>query len=578
MITIEKKHKIKRFIIALLILILVATGMYFVIKYGSNFSIKPDYSGTITDTSDCANITFDKENISLENTDAKVYGSTLKITSGGTYNLTGSLTGNIYIDVGSENEVTLILNNVTISSSNTSAIYVESAKNTYIVAKENTKNYLSDSTKYTNQIDGEPDACVFSKDDLIIKGTGYIEINGNYMDGIVSKDDLKIENASLKVVASDDAIRGKDSVIISNSTLTISAESDGIKATNDTENNKGIITITDSKLNITSKTDGIQSEKELVISGSEIEIKTASGSSVTSQSSSWGNFGNESNKNSEDTSSAKGIKSTKSISISDSKITVDSTDDSIHSNGTIEIKSGTYNLSSGDDGIHADTSITIESGTINVTKSYEAIESDTITINNGNINVVASDDGINSSGGVDSSSQGGRPGQNNFTTGTGKLTINGGTIIVNAAGDGIDINGSIYMTGGVVTVYGPVSSGNGALDYDSTFKITGGEVIAGGSIGMAQTPSESSSINSVSISFTSTIQSSKTVYIKDSNGNNIFTYKSTKEFQNIVIASNKLVKQSKYSIYIGDELYKTFTISGVITTVGTNGNSMSPRR
>ena len=73
-----------------------------------------------------------------------------------------------------------------------------------------------------------------------------------------------------------------------------------------------------------------------------------------------------------------------------------------------------FEIASGDDGIHSDTQLDINGGTINISKSYEGIESTTITINDGTIHLVASDDGLNAAGGNDSSSTNGRPGQNNF--------------------------------------------------------------------------------------------------------------------------------------------------------------------
>ena len=72
------------------------------------------------------------------------------------------------------------------------------------------------------------------------------------------------------------------------------------------------------------------------------------------------------------------------------------------------------------------------------------------------------------------------------------MTINGGYIVIDVAGDGVDSNGSITMTNGTVIVNGPENSGNGALDYDTTFDISGGVFVAAGNNGMVQAPSTSS--------------------------------------------------------------------------------------
>lgn len=68
-----------------------------------------------------------------------------------------------------------------------------------------------------------------------------------------------------------------------------------------------------------------------------------------------------------------------------------------------------------------------------------------------------------------------------------------------ASGDGLDTNGTMKMSGGTVIVNGPVSSGNGALDYDNGFPVTGGTLIAACSSGIALAPDSSSTQYFVSI-------------------------------------------------------------------------------
>lgn len=127
-------------------------------------------------------------------------------------------------------------------------------------------------------------------------------------------------------------------------------------------------------------------------------------------------------------------------------------------------------MATGDDGIHADISILTKGGSINVTKSYEGVESKTITIADGEIHVNSVDDGINVGGGNDSS---GRDFAATENTEENLLSINGGFVYVNATGDGLDSNGSISMTDGTVIVNGPTNNNNGSLDYDQNFEISG---------------------------------------------------------------------------------------------------------
>ncbi|MDE5587155.1 MAG: carbohydrate-binding domain-containing protein, partial [Bacilli bacterium] len=364
--------------------------------------------------------------------------------------------------------------------------------------------------------------------------------------------------------SADDGIRGKDSVYIKNGTFKIEAKGDGIKSTNDTDSEKGYVLIENGTFEINATLDGIQAETKLLIQNGTFDITTGGGSSITSTREDWGRWGTTSSNN----DSAKGIKSGDNLVIENGVITIDSSDDAIHSNNYLGIKSGTYYISSGDDGMHADTELIIDNGEIGITKSYEGLEASKITINDGNISVVASDDGINVAGGNDSSSMG-RPGANNFSSNANCiLTINGGTIYVDASGDGLDSNGSIYMYGGTVTVDGSTNSGNGALDYDKECVIHGGILVAGGASGMSQGASSSSSIYNLLINFTSNYGDSDTITIIDSNNQEIVSYHSDKSYSSLVVASPKLKNGNTYTIKVNGSDYQTFTISSINTTIG----------
>ncbi|MGM9977395.1 MAG: carbohydrate-binding domain-containing protein [Clostridium sp.] len=292
-----------------------------------------------------------------------------------------------------------------------------------------------------------------------------------------------------------------------------------------------------------------------------------------------------------ETTSTKGIKAGTNITIENGTLNIDSADDSLHTNDSLIINGGTFNLSSGDDGIHSDSTLDINGGEINITKSYEGIESSTITINDGEIHVVSSDDGLNAAGGNDGSSINGRLGQNNFNSSSNAMiNINGGYVYIDASGDGVDSNGSIKMTDGTVIVNGPTDSGNGALDYDSEFNMSGGLFVAAGSLGMVQTPSNSSSQYSMSIGFSSVQEAKTLVNISKEDGNSILTFAPSKQYQSLVVCSPNLKKGTTYTISTGgnstgeekDGLYSDGTysrgtkydsaeISNLVTNVGTQG-------
>lgn len=270
------------------------------------------------------------------------------------------------------------------------------------------------------------------------------------------------------------------------------------------------------------------------------------------------------------TASAKGVKAAGSILINDGAFSIDSSDDSIHSNTNIYINNGTFNISSGDDGIHGDSEVKISNGFISISKSYEGIEGQSIEVSGGSINLTASDDGFNAAGGNDNSSFNGRPGQNSFDSNSNCfIKISSGEIVINALGDGIDANGSIYISGGETYVSGPTGNGNGALDYDGTGEITGGILIAAGSSGMAMNLGNTSTQGSILYN-SSTIQSG-IISLSDSKGNILASFEPENQYNSVVISTPKIKTGETYTLTMGSE---TQSIEMTSIIYG-NGQSMN---
>jgi hypothetical protein len=579
---------------------------------------------------------------------ASVEGRMITITSAGTYLISGILNdGQVLVDTPDEELVRLILNGVEMTSTTGAPIYIQNAHKTVITLAENTLNSLTDGVDGVLDESDEPNGVIFSQDDLTINGQGELKINGHFNHGIVSKDDLKIVGGIITVDVVNDGLKGRDSIAIKGGFITITAGGDGMQSNNDVDLEKGNIFIEDGMFVINAGEDGLQAENTLGISGGEMTITTGGGSENGVQHAGFGGWEvpNLSEEN-EETVSAKGLKAGNDLSITGGVFNIDSADDTIHSNGMITIHSGEFTLASGDDAIHADSALDIHGGTLNITSCYEGLESMLITIDSGEIHIVATDDGINAASGasgmdgaahpgmaftpmgrnmteqsdgdalVPEDNQPKQPGQAPVFPGTtteeipdqgsitgsessrqpgvgfieegdNALVINGGSIFIDAQGDGIDANGSITMTGGTVLVNGPTMNQNSAIDFFDAFDISGGEIIAVGSIGMAQPPSTTSSQYSVMVNLDALQKPGTIIHLVSQSGDEICTFSPTREYQSIIVSTPELNSGTTYSIFLGgtstgssvDGLYsggsylsgteaETFTISNMVTTIG----------
>lgn len=511
-----------------------------------------------------------------------ITGNQISITASGTYRLTGKLSdGQVLVESTDDGLVRLILDGVEINNNNSAPIYIKSAGKAVIILADGRQNLLTDSANYVfaNADEDEPKATLFSNDDLTIFGEGTLTIVGQYNDAISSDDGLIISAADINIQSVDDGVRGKNYLVIRDASLEIVSGGDGLKSDNDDTEKLGQIHISDSTVIIESVGDAISAEGEVAISSGDFTINSGDSS-----------FNPEN-------MSAKGIKGLVSVVIDGGSFNIEAVDDAFHSNGDITINNGNFTIASGDDGIHSDLSLTINGGLITVTESYEGLESQVVTINDGEISLIASDDGINSAGGADGSGMNGGwgmpggqvHGEMGGNTGDYWVRINGGKIYVNAGGDGVDSNGSIEMTGGVVLVDGPTNNGNGPLDYMGTFNISGGTLVAVGSLGMAQAPTSSSTQPSIFLGLNQTLQASTLIHLQNSSGQSLLTYTPAKEYQSVLISSPDLVIGETYSIFIGGSssgevengLYITgeyqpgteitqLTVASSVTTSGTN--------
>lgn len=499
-----------------------------------------------------------------------VSGTVVTITQPGTYSVSGSCSdGQLIISCGKNDDVALILNGLELTCGNAPAILCESADKLVITLAGDTVNTLSDGSGYTAESAEDTGAALFSRDTLVINGTGTLNVNGEYRDGIKSKNGLKLCGGTINVTSVEDGIIGKDYLLAAAGTVTVNSGFDGLKATNSTDTEMGYISVSGGSYKLVCGNDGIQAETALNISGGDIDIISGGGSSTVEYTASdngfggrWGKFSDMlggfdfSDMTAEDGSSAesmKGLKAGSGILITGGNITADCADDAIHSGGSVTIDGGTFTLSSGDDGIHSDTVLTITNGEINIITSCEGLEGSGIELNGGTICLTAYDDGINASS--DSNDP--------------YISVSGGSITVNAGGDGIDSNGTVSMSNGTLVVFGPTNNGNGALDYERSFALSGGTLVALGSQGMAQAPS---TLSQPCLSIFGNVSAGSTIEVRNSDGNVIISTVTPKDCQSLIFSTDEFVSGQTYSIYADDRLLSEVTATDGVSGGGASGS------
>lgn len=225
----------------------------------------------LTDTYDEASATLiqmKNMEVTITGAGASIQDNKILITQEGTYIFEGNLTnGQIYVNVGDQEKVQLVLNNVNIFCNTSAPIYIVNADKTVITLPEGTVNSISDSYA---PIDDTVKGCIYSKDDLTFNGTGTLNVTGNYNNAISCKNDLTIVDGTYHLTAANNGLKGNDSISILTCTMKIESMDDGCKVDNDVDADKGYLFIAGGSFDITANDDCFQCPRAFIIQGGHV--------------------------------------------------------------------------------------------------------------------------------------------------------------------------------------------------------------------------------------------------------------------------------------------------------------------
>jgi hypothetical protein len=175
------------------------------------------------------------------------------------------------------------------------------------------------------------------------------------------------------------------------------------------------------------------------------------------------------------------------------------------------------------------------------------------------------------------------------------LQVNGGQITIVESYEELE-SAAITVNDGQIHV----AASDDALDYDRSFTLSGGLLVAAG---MAQVPDESSTQYSVLLNLESALRAGTLVHIRNSEGLELLTFAPANDYQSIAFSSAELDSRVTYEVYYGgsasgtavDGLHQdgthsagslagSFSLTGIVTRLGrTSGvrgaaSRVQPRR
>ena len=175
------------------------------------------------------------DTITVAGSGATANRSTVTITAGGTYSISGELT-NGQVEVNTKEKVKIKLNGVKITNNSGPALLITDAKKVTVMLVAGATNYLTDGNSKNKN-----DAAIFTNDTLVIEGDGILIVTGNNREGISRDDDIIINGGTIKITAPDDGLNAHDDITFNGGYVYIIAGGDGIDSNGTTNLTGGTV-------------------------------------------------------------------------------------------------------------------------------------------------------------------------------------------------------------------------------------------------------------------------------------------------------------------------------------------------
>lgn len=201
-----------------------------------------------------------------------------EVSENSVYAISGTLKGNIVIDIGDDYEFELELHGFSLVCDAGNPVEILSGDEVAVTAKKDTNNYIYDMrTAVDDEDDTLRSAALYAKVDLQLGGKGALTVVSENNNGVHTKDDLKVKNLTLLVACMDNALKGNDSVKITGGVLTLIArDGDGIKTKNSDLSSKGKqrgdVTLTGGEITIYAASDGIDAAHDVIVDDESVVL------------------------------------------------------------------------------------------------------------------------------------------------------------------------------------------------------------------------------------------------------------------------------------------------------------------